>query len=230
MDRARRGMSIAVNVALVMVIVALYAVTAQPFAGAEPTLGSAVYMGVGDEAVALQWAVTYRARSMEAILEALEEKSVRSTFFVSGEWARQNPEQLRRIVAGGHEIGTMGNLPFEDGDVSWVEDDLRVSVETIEDICGVRPALYYSWERASAVSSRAAQRLNLTHVLCTLDLLCAKDDAGNILSRAQNAAGGNIILMQPTVQACEAIDELLERLISRGFDIVPTGELIGLYD
>ena len=62
------------------------------------------------------------------------------------------------------------------------------------------------------------------------NLLCARDDAENIVLRARNAAGGNIILMQPTAQAGESLEELLLQFEEMKLEVVTTGELIGLYD
>ena len=198
-----RGITgIVVNVALFLVIAALYAITAEPFAGAKPTIGSAVYMGTNKS----------------------------STFFISGEYVRRNPEQVRKIVSMGHEIGTLGDYPNSDGDIAWVEQDIITSIQSIKEICGITPRLYYSAARKQNVSDRAAKNLGITHVKCTIDLLCARDDAENIVLRARNAAGGNIILMQPTAQAGESLEELLLQFEEMKLEVVTTGELIGLYD
>ena len=61
-------------------------------------------------------------------------------------------------------------------------------------------------------------------------MLCARDDAENIVLRARNAAGGNIRLVQPTAQAGESLEELLLQFEEMKLEVVTTGELIGLYD
>lgn len=226
-----RGITgIVVNVALFLVIAALYAITAEPFAGAKPTIGSAVYMGTNTDAVALQWTLSYKAGSLDKILNTLESRNISSTFFISGEYVRRNPEQVRKIVSMGHEIGTLGDYPNSDGDIAWVEQDIITSIQSIKEICGITPRLYYSAARKQNVSDRAAKNLGITHVKCTIDLLCARDDAENIVLRARNAAGGNIILMQPTAQAWESLEELLLQFEEMKLEVVTTGELIGLYD
>ncbi len=39
------------------------------------------------------------------ILDILGKHGVRSTFFITGLWAEENPDALRQIVAAGHELG-----------------------------------------------------------------------------------------------------------------------------
>jgi peptidoglycan/xylan/chitin deacetylase (PgdA/CDA1 family) len=60
----------------------------------------------------------------------------------------------------------------------------------------------------------------------TVDLLCAQGTASDIVKRAESLAQGNIVLMQPTKQAAEALDGLLELLESKGLHVVTTDEII----
>lgn len=46
--------------------------------------------------------------STERLLELLEARGARGTFFVLGEVARDTPEVVRRIAAAGHEVGSHG--------------------------------------------------------------------------------------------------------------------------
>jgi len=46
------------------------------------------------------------AGSTGALIGRLAERGVRATFFVQGRWAEAFPETVRRIVAGGHLVGS----------------------------------------------------------------------------------------------------------------------------
>ena len=50
--------------------------------------------------------------------------------------------------------------------------------------------------------------------------------ASDIVKRAESLAQGNIVLMQPTKQAAEALDGLFELLESKGLHVVTTDEII----
>ncbi|MDT8902387.1 polysaccharide deacetylase family protein [Anaeroselena agilis] len=52
------------------------------------------------------------------ILDVLKEAGVRSTFFLLGEWVRANPDEVRRIVAEGHEIA---NHSYSHPRFSWLD-------------------------------------------------------------------------------------------------------------
>lgn len=225
-QKKQKGVGIALNMLLVLIIAALYLVTSQPDMLPVPASGSPVYRGEASEKLSLQWIVNYNAKSMHDILDKLKEHDVKTTFIVSGEWAAANPASLMRMATDGHEIGTMGNNPYEDGNLSWVMQDITDAAGIIESISGIKPKIYYSGSRRNSVSSRAAKKLGLTHVMGTVDLLCAQGTASDIVKRAESLAQGNIVLMQPTKQAAEALDGLFELLESKGLHVVTTDEII----
>ena len=222
-----RQASAIVNIVLVGLIFALYAITKQPDSFAVETFASPIYKANTDESISLQWVISYNASSLDPILDILEEENVRSTFMVSGKWASQNPATLTRMASLGHELGIIGMEPYDDGNLSWVTEDLTEAVSVVESLTGIRPKLYYSGDRRSATSSRACKKLDLTHVMCTLDLLCSQDTAEQIIKRAENAPSGSIILMRPTKQAAQSLKAIIYCFRSRGIEPVTTGNLIG---
>jgi hypothetical protein len=84
------------------------------------------------------------ARQTEAALELLGELGVRCTFFVVGMAARAHPELLEAIRSQGHEIASHGDqhLPVATQTPETFAEDLRASIETLGELCGVRPAGY----------------------------------------------------------------------------------------
>lgn len=71
--------------------------------------------------------------------------------------------------------------------------------------------------RASGVSNRAAGRLGLTTVLCTLDLVCTKGSAEDIFKRTEgNTNGGDILLAEPTAAFSKALPYILDYISGKG--------------
>lgn len=56
--------------------------------------------------VILTFDVAWKSDDLDELLTILEEEGVRSTFFLTGEWVDQNPEQVKRISDGGHDLGS----------------------------------------------------------------------------------------------------------------------------
>lgn len=218
-----------VNALLAILIVTLYLVTGNPQAQQAMALsyGSPVYRGQGEGKIAVEFTVSWNAQALTGILDTLKENDTQVTFAVSGEWAKNNPELLKRMYEDGHELATMGFDPNKDGKLSWVTEDVRQSLEAIEAGSGATIRLYYSGSRNIAVSAGASETLNLTQVLSTTDLLCAKGTADDILARAlQNPIEGSIVLMQPTSEAAKALQRLIDAFLEKGIRLTPIKDVL----
>ena len=227
----RRTKHSLINAALIIMIFTLYIAISSP--RIQAAMGAVYdrpyYKGNKDGKVAIQCAVSWNAAALDKILNELKTNNTNITFLVSGEWAENNNDMLQRIRSDGHEIGTLGMKPNEDGNISWLLDDISNSVERIESITGIKPKLYYSGTRQRSASSRAASELELTHVLCTVDLLCARGDDSDIAQRALEAANeGNIILVQPTTGLADALPKILDSFRQQGIEVTVTGEVLGM--
>ena len=229
--KMRKRSGALVNLLLILLIAALYFATSRPDAAAAVAqlYYAPAYRGRAEDAIALQFAVSWEAASLDSILDALAAHGAKATFAVSGAWAENNAALLLRMAADGHEIATMGNDPFLDGKLSEVQRDVAVSLDKIEAAGGVRPLLYYSGARNVTVSARAAKKLGLTHVLSTVDLRCADGSAKEIKQRGLNdPIEGSILLMQPTAAAAEALPGLLNGFKGKGLEAVRVGDVLGL--
>lgn len=224
-----KGFEFTVNALLVALIVTLYLVTGNPEAQQAMALsyGSPVYRGQGEGKIAIEFTVSWNAQALLGILDTLKANETCVTFAVSGEWAEQNPELLKRMYEDGHELATMGHDPNKDGRLSWVTEDVRRSLEAIESGSGATVHMYYSGSRNIAVSSGASEALHLTQVLCTTDLLCAKGTAEDIIARAlQSPIEGSIVLMQPTSEASKALQGLIDALQEKGIRLTTVKDVL----
>lgn len=89
-------------------------------------------------------------RGLPRILDLLEERGIRASFFVPGYTAEQHPDAVRDIVRSGHEIGHHGYL-HERPDTLEPEQEravLEKGLEAVERITGVHAVGYRSpsWE------------------------------------------------------------------------------------
>lgn len=217
----RRNLKVAlVNTVLAAIILGLYfALSLSHRAQPASVSGFPIYHGNNRKCVAIECAVTWDAAALDEILAVLEERGVRITFAVSGEWVERSPAMLKKIAAQGHEIATMGYAPSKDGGVDFVLKDIQKSLDCIESVLGAAavPTVYYCGSRASGVSNRAAGRLGLTTVLCTLDLVCTKGSAENIFKRTEgNTNGGDILLAEPTAAFSKALPYILDYISGKG--------------
>ena len=206
----RRNLKVAlVNTVLAAIILGLYfALSLSHRAQPASVSGFPIYHGNNRKCVAIECAVTWDAAALDEILAVLEERGVRITFAVSGEWVERSPAMLKKIAAQGHEIATMGYAPSKDGGVDFVLKDIQKSLDCIESVLGAAavPTVYYCGSRASGVSNRAAGRLGLT-----------TGSAEDIFKRTEgNTNGGDILLAEPTAAFSKALPYILDYISGKG--------------
>ena len=139
----RRNLKVAlVNTVLAAIILGLYfALSLSHRAQPASVSGFPIYHGNNRQCVAIECAVTWDAAALDEILAVLEERGVRITFAVSGEWVERSPAMLKKIAAQGHEIATMGYAPSKDGGVDFVLKDIKKSLDCIESVLGAAAVL-----------------------------------------------------------------------------------------
>ena len=89
-----------------------------------------------------QWSNFERrlARNMDTIFRILEANNQKATFFVVGWMAEKHPDQIRRIVENGHEVGShthLHQLVYEQTPQAFNED-LKRSIQTLEQCTGTK--------------------------------------------------------------------------------------------
>src|SRR5690242_848460 len=94
----------------------------------------------GRHGVALTFDDGPSSHSTGRILNILDQRGVRATFFLIGTNAVRCPTIVRDIVAGGHEIGCHGyrHIDFRHQWPWVIRDDLRICKEILEDLTGVK--------------------------------------------------------------------------------------------
>lgn len=82
--------------------------------------------------IALTFDAGSGATQTPQILDILKENNLKVTFFLTGKWAQQYPELVKRIVAEGH---TLGNHTYDHTDLTTLSDsDIKTEFEKTENI------------------------------------------------------------------------------------------------
>lgn len=161
----------------------------------------------------------------------LEEKQVKATFFIVGEWAEQYPESVREIHMAGHEIG---NHSYSHPDMTTLssdkiaEDILRAET-LLESLTGVKPNLFRP--PSGAYNNRVvetAQGLGYQVVQWDCDSrdwkrLEVKQILSNILSKVQKVPLRCCTAARPTPRSAPL---LIDQLKSQGYAFMTVGEMI----
>jgi cellulose synthase/poly-beta-1,6-N-acetylglucosamine synthase-like glycosyltransferase/peptidoglycan/xylan/chitin deacetylase (PgdA/CDA1 family) len=199
-----------------------------------------------DKAVALTFDDGPDARYTAPILDALREKGVKATFFVTGRSALRNPHLLRQIYAEGHDIG---NHTFTHSDMvrhssTEIEMELNATTRVLESQLGVRTILFrpsyyhesYGIKPDEVRVVETAARLGYLTVGASADpndlmLMNKSARIAETTIRKIVEAGGRVVLLHdsggdrtPTIEALPLIIETLQK---QGYRFVTIHELLG---
>lgn len=190
--------------------------------------------------MALTINVDWGEEFIPAILDELDEGNARATFFVTGRWAKKNPDFLKMIFSRGHQIENHGySHPHPDQlSVKANQEEIQKTESIIEGIIGRKTHLYappYGEKGTSGLS--AAKGLNYKTILWTLDTVDWRADSTPeiIAQRIINPVmrfgikpnkSGAIILMHPKANTVRALPVILRQLALQGYIFQSLDELI----
>ena len=185
-----------------------------------------------EKIVSISFDAAWGNEQTEELLQILEQKNVKATFFLVGEWVDKYPESVKLIAEKGHDVENHSNThPY----MTKLTTEQMISEITecnrkIETITGKSPTLFrppygdYNNEVVGAVKAAG-----MYCVQWDIDSLDWKDPTPQqmvqkITSKLQN---GSIILMHNgATNTPEALPQIIDAVRSAGYEFVPITELI----
>ena len=187
-----------------------------------------------EKKVALSFDAAWGNEDTGKILEILKKHQVKVTFFMTGGWVEQFPEDVKMIYEAGHELANHSeNHPnMSQLSVEEQKEELMIVHERVKELTGVEMNLFrppYGDYDDSVVLT--ALECNYYPIQWSVDSLDWKDyGVASIIDTVcnhKNLDCGAIILMHNgATYTAEALDEVLTNLKEQGYSIVPIGELI----
>ena len=175
-----------------------------------------------------------------AILDILKTNKAHVTFFVTGRWAKKNPQLLKIMSENGHQIENHGYSHPHPDHLSVVEnqEEIKKTESIIQGITGRKTHFYAPPYGERGISGlRAADSLGYRTILWTLDTVDWRFDSTpeRIAQRILNPTirfgvkpkkVGAIVLMHPKLNTVRALNVILNELAHDGFEFRTLDELI----
>jgi peptidoglycan/xylan/chitin deacetylase (PgdA/CDA1 family) len=167
------------------------------------------------------------------LLDILQRRHARATFFLVGEMIRLRPATARRIARGHHEIGVHSwdhtNLTTLSTD--RIRSQLLRTLRIIRNVTGVRATLSRPPYGATNRRVRMVERqLGLAEILWDVDTAdWLHRDPDSVIRRALRGVRRNSIILMHDIRptTVDAAPRLIRALRSRGFKLVTVTELLG---
>ena len=172
----------------------------------------------------------------DAVLEALAQRGVVATFYLNGRDIEENPDAIRAIIAGGHEIG---NHTWSHRSMAFVTFD-TVADEVESTDAAIRAAGYEGpitfrppfGDKLLTLPLYLAQhdRVTVTWDVSAEDFSDDQQSSSEIVDGTVGTTSpGSIILLHPwfgRTASQQAIGEVIDQLQAQGYRFVTVSDLI----
>lgn len=187
-----------------------------------------------EKKVALSFDAAWGNEDTKEILDILKKHDVHVTFFMTGGWVENYPDDVKAIHEAGHDLGNhsethpnMSQLSDEEKTKELMTVHTKVKELTGVDMCLFRPP-YGDYD--DAVILNAAENGYYT-IQWDVDSLDWKDyGVDSIIDTVvnhKNLGNGSIILCHNGAKYTkDALDTMITKLKEKGYQIVPISELI----
>lgn len=184
--------------------------------------------------IALTFDAAWGNEDTARILEILEKHSVKVTFFMTGGWVANYPQDVKAILEAGHDLGNhsenhknMSQLSDEENKQELMKVHGKVKELTGYEMFLFRPP-YGDYDNEVIKTARNCGYISIQWDVDSLDW---KDyGAEAIMKRVcedKNLGNGSIILCHNGAKfTADALDQLIVGLKAKGYEFVPVSQLI----
>jgi probable sporulation protein (polysaccharide deacetylase family) len=193
---------------------------------------TAIYKGHPDKPmVSFIINVAWGNEYLSDILATLKKHNVYATFFLEGNWTKQNPELAKMIVSAGHEVG---NHSYSHPDMSKITaDKAREQMIKTNEIIEAATGEKCVWFAPPSGSYRdetvkIANELGMKTVMWTVDTVdWRKPSPDALINRVMSKIdNGSMVLMHPTASTAKSLDRLITLIEKKNLQIGTVSELM----
>ncbi len=230
--------SIITNVIIFAVVFSVLAVTVIP-QSYQPISANgeinAIYNGDRSKPnVSLMFNVYENTSVVNGIMQELDKRNLKATFFVGGCWADDNGDMLNILVKNGHEIANHGYFHKDHKKLSYDDnlEEIRLTGAIVKALCGETPTLFAPPSGSFSQNTlSSANKLGYKVIMWSKDTIDWRDsDVKLIVKRAtNNVTNGDLILMHPKEHSLKALPQILDYFEKIGLKQVKVSQNIGAY-
>lgn len=187
-----------------------------------------------EKKIALSFDAAWGNEDTAKILEILKKHDVHVTFFMTGGWVESYPEDVKAILAAGHDLGNhsenhknMSQLSDEEKKEELMQVHTKVQELTGYDMFLFRPP-YGDYDNAVVNVAKDCGYFTIQWDVDSLDWKdYGVDSIIKTVTQHKHLGNGSIILCHNGAKfTAQALDTLIATLKNEGYTFVPISELI----
>jgi polysaccharide deacetylase family sporulation protein PdaB len=191
-------------------------------------------VGTEEKKVALSFDAAWGNEDTEAILEILKKHDVKVTFFMTGGWIESYPEDVKKILAAGHDLGNHSENHKQMSKLSkeQCKEEIQIVHDKVKELTGIEMTVFRPpFGDYNDTVIRVANELGYHVIQWDVDSLDWKDyGCDSILHTVTNhkhLGNGSIILMHNGAKYTkDALEQMIINLKEQGYEFVKVSDLI----
>lgn len=187
-----------------------------------------------EKKIALSFDAAWGNEDTAKLLAILKEHDLKVTFFMTGGWVESYPEDVKAILAAGHDLGNHSENHKNMSELSDEEkkEEIMSVHQKVQEITGYEMFLfrppYGDYDNALIEVLKNCEYYPIQWYVDSLDWKNeGVDELLKTVTEHKNLGNGSIILCHNGAEyTAEALDTLINELETQGYEIVPISELI----
>lgn len=190
-------------------------------------------VGTEEKKIAVSFDAAWGAEYTSKIMDILEERNIRATFFLVGFWVDKYPDRVREIAERGHEVANHSTTHPEMSKLGkeQMKSEILTTQKKIENLAGDRAVRLFRppFGDYNDLLIKTCRELSFYPIQWDVDSLDWKEQGvqpmvDRVTKRVQS---GSIVLFHNNAKyITEALPLILDQLLAEGYTIVPISELI----
>jgi polysaccharide deacetylase family sporulation protein PdaB len=184
--------------------------------------------------IALTFDAAWGNEDTEEIMEILRKHDVKVTFFMTGGWVDSYPDDVKMILAEGHDLGnhSQNHKNMSQLSDSEKEKELMTVHDKVKELTGYEMFLfrppYGDYDNAVVKTAKKCGYYTIQWDVDSLDWKdYGVDSIIKTVTQHKHLGNGSIILCHNGAKyTAKALDAMIENLKSQGYEFVPLSQLI----
>lgn len=187
-----------------------------------------------EKKIALSFDAAWGNEDTAQILEILEKHNVKVTFFMTGEWVENFPEDVKAIYEAGHDLGNHSESHPNMTTLADAEktEELTGVHNKVKELTGYEMFLFRppfgAYDNQVVINAKANGYFTIQWDVDSLDW---KDYGVNaiidtVCSHKHLGCGSIILCHNGAKYTAQALDSMITNLKAQGYELVPVSELI----
>lgn len=185
-----------------------------------------------EKVISLTFDAAWGDEDTEQLIEILGDHDIKATFFVTGGWAEQFPEDVKKLRDAGHEIGSHSDTHPDMSvmDAAGIKKEIDACAAKVEAAIGEKPTLFrppsgaYSNTLIDTMDSMGYHTIQWSVDSLDWKGISADEISERVLSKVEP---GSIVLFHNAAEHTpEALPGIIDALTEQGYSFVPVSQLL----